>query len=156
RLAADLAVVREVHVSHDPVLVAHARYADVLRRAAVDRDVLADGVVVADLDRGRLAAVLLVLGRRADRGEVEDLVAPADAHVPVEHHVRADPASLAQLDMLADDAVGPDLDVRGQPRAGVDERRGMDPAAHAPAGLIVHRMSASAATEPFTRATQAN
>src|SRR5207247_7683772 len=68
---------------------------------------------------------------------------PADAHVPVEHHVRADPASLAQLDMLADDAVGPDLDVRGQPRAGVDERGGMDPAAHAPAGLIVHRMSRS-------------
>src|SRR5258708_3154664 len=61
RVAADLAVVRGVHVGHDPGVAAEARHPPIQRGAARERDVLADGVVVADLDRGVLAGVLLVL-----------------------------------------------------------------------------------------------
>ena len=114
-VVADLAVVREVHVGHDPVVVAQARHAGVLRRAAVDRDVLADGVAVADL-HPRVGSPLYFLscGGRADRREVEDAVVAADARVAVEHDVRADPGALADLDVRADDRVGPDLDVRAR------------------------------------------
>src|SRR6185503_8756621 len=156
RLATHLAIVRQVHVSHDPVLVPQARDADILRRAAVDGDGLADGIAVADLDPGRLAGVLLVLRRRADRGEVPDVVAPADAGVAVEHHVRADPGALADLDVLADDRIGADLDVRGEPRARVHDGARMDLGHQAPAGWTAQRIVASATTAPATRATQAN
>jgi hypothetical protein len=125
-VVADLAVVREVHVGHDPVVVADARDARILHRAAVDGAELAEGVAVPDLDPGRLALVLLVLRRRADRDEVPDGVAPADARVAVEHHVRADEAASAHFHVLADDRKRADLDVRGEPRAAVHDGAGMD------------------------------
>src|SRR5436190_15211904 len=111
-LVADLAVVREVHVGHDPVLVAQPRDAGIERRAAVDGHVLADGVVVADLHAGVLAGVFLVLRRRAKRGEVEDLVAAADLQAAVEHHVRDDPGAIGDFDRVADVAVRAQLDGR--------------------------------------------
>src|SRR3970282_209769 len=108
RLAADLAVVREVHVRHDPVVVAHARHARVARRAAVDGDVFAYRVAVADLHGRVFAAIFLVLRRRADGGELIDAVVAADAHAAIEDHVRPDPAALADLDLFAEDRVGAD------------------------------------------------
>ena len=65
------AVVRQVHIGHDPVVVAHARDAHVLRGAGVEGAELADRVVIADLEPGRLAAVLLVLRHLAQRHELE-------------------------------------------------------------------------------------
>src|SRR4029077_11304764 len=156
RLVADLAVVREVDVGHDPVFVADARDAGVLHRAAVDRHVLADGVVVADLDAGGLALVFLVLRRRANGGEVEDAVAPPDAHAAVDHHVGADPAALPDLGVRADDRVRADLDVVREPRARVHQRARMDAAGHGSAGRIASRMVASAAISVPTRATHEN
>src|SRR6185436_10375597 len=152
-LAADLAVVRDVRIGHDPVLVCQPRDADVLRGAAADGDVLADGVVVADLDRSRLVGVLLVLRRRAERGEVEDLVALADPHRPVEHDVRADPGALAHLHFRADHRVRADGHVAAELRARVDDRGRVD---HFLAGWMVHRIDASATTSPPTRAVQLN
>ena len=125
-LAADLAVVREVHVGHHPILVAQARGPGILRRAAVDGDVFADRIVVANLDPGRLARVLLVLRRRADRGEMPDAVAPPDARMAVEHHVSADPAALPHFDVLADHRIRANLDIRREARAAMHERVGMN------------------------------
>src|SRR5438132_3515049 len=157
RMAADLAVVGEVHVGHDPVVVAEARHAGVERGAAVDGDVLADGVAVADLDRGVLAGVLLVLRRRAERGEMEDLVVAPDAQAPVEHHVRADPAALSHLDLRADHAVGPDRHASGEACSGIHPSAGVDLRAHlASIDCIEQRMVAAATTWPSTRALQLN
>src|SRR5512134_788297 len=157
-MAADLAVVREMHAGHDPVVVADARDARVARRPAIDGHALADRVAVADLDRRVLARVFLVLRRRADRAELIDAVVAPDARAPVEHHVRADPAALAHLDALADDGVGAHRDAWREPRARVDHGRGMDlRRAHARSSArSVHRISASAFTTPPTRDTQAN
>src|SRR5436190_5491757 len=153
---ADLAVVREMHVSHDPVVVADPRDADIERGAAIHRDVLADGVAVADLDRRVLAAILLVLRRRAERGKMEDLVVAADLDAAVEHDVRADPCALAHLDLRTDDAVRTDRDVARELRRGVDQRRPVD-LAHLPAiPCMAQRIVASATTWPTTRATQPN
>ena len=73
-LVADDAVVRDVRVGHEEVVVADARDALVLLGAAIERHEFADHVAVADLEPGRLAAVLLVLRRVADGGELEDAV----------------------------------------------------------------------------------
>jgi len=130
-MAADLAVMREMHVRHDPVVAADAGHSRVERGAAVDGDVLADGIAVADLDRGVLAGVFLVLRRRADRGEMEDAVAPADTRTPVEHHVRADPGALPQFDPGTDDRVRPDRDVCCELRTVMDDGGGVN-RPHAP------------------------
>ena len=78
----DHAVVRHVRVRHEQVVAADARHALVVRRAAVDGRELAEHVAVADLEPRRLALVLLVLRRIADRAELEDAVADADARRP--------------------------------------------------------------------------
>jgi len=49
----------------------------------MDGDGLADVVVIADLEAGRLALVLLVLAVLANTGELEDAVVGADAGRPL-------------------------------------------------------------------------
>src|SRR6185503_10339857 len=60
-MAADLRVVREMHVGHDPVVVADACDADILHGTGVECAEFADRVVIADLEASGLATVLLVL-----------------------------------------------------------------------------------------------
>ena len=92
RVVADGAIVRDVHVGHDPVVVADARRAAALAGAAVDGDELADHVAIADDEFAVLAAEFLVLRDRADRGELEDAVVAADARRAFDDDVRADRA----------------------------------------------------------------
>jgi hypothetical protein len=70
----------------------------------VDRAELADRVAVADLELGRLAGVLLVLRRRADRARLVDPVVAADRRVALDQGVRADRRAGADAHVLADDA----------------------------------------------------
>src|SRR3970040_2207344 len=97
RVAADLAVVGEMDIRHEPVVVADPRHANVLRGPAIEGAELADGVAVADFPPRRRPLVLLVLGNLADGGELEDAVALADARVAGHHGMRADPAPRSDL-----------------------------------------------------------
>src|SRR4051812_36247233 len=65
RVVADLAVVREMHVRHDPVVVAEPRNAGVLYGAAIERAKFANGVAIADFKARGFARILLVLRRFA-------------------------------------------------------------------------------------------
>ena len=69
----DVAVVRHVRVGHEQVVIADRRHAAAAGRAAMDRDELAEDVVMADDEPRRLAAELQVLRRQADRRERADL-----------------------------------------------------------------------------------
>src|SRR5690606_22643361 len=62
---ADLAVMGDMHVRHDPVVIADSGGGTVLHGTATDTAELEDGVVVADLEPGRLPSPFLVLGVRA-------------------------------------------------------------------------------------------
>jgi hypothetical protein len=73
-LVADAAIMGDVRIGHEPVVVADARHAFVLHRTSMDRAELADRVAVADLGARGLARVFLVLVRLADRREMEDAV----------------------------------------------------------------------------------
>ena len=92
RVAADMAVVRDVHVVHEQVAVADRRPAAAAGRAAMDGDELAEDVALADLEPRRLAFVLQVLRRQPDRGERIDLGLVADRRVAVDDGRRADAA----------------------------------------------------------------
>jgi len=66
-----MAVVRDVRVRHDPVVVADARGAAAFGRAAIDGDEFADGVAVADEEFAAFAAEFFVLRLGTDRSELE-------------------------------------------------------------------------------------
>jgi hypothetical protein len=95
RTVADDAVVRDVRVCEEQIAVADPRIAAVLRGAGVDGHELAKDVVVADRRGRRLAAVLAILRDVADRRELEQPVALADARASCKDHMgpRTVPAS---------------------------------------------------------------
>jgi hypothetical protein len=66
RVAADMAIVRYVHIGHDPVVIAHCRLAVALHRAAANGAELANRIAIPDGQRGWLIGVFLVLWIVAD------------------------------------------------------------------------------------------
>src|SRR5690606_11361182 len=77
-MRADHAVVTDVGAGHEKIVVRDTRDELILRRAAVDRAVLAKRVALADLEPSRLALVLQVLRRGADRCELKDMIIAPD------------------------------------------------------------------------------
>ena len=150
-VAAELHVMRDVHIGHHPVVVAHTRAAAVLHSAAVEGAELANRVAVADDQLGRLAAVLHVLRRATDGGMAVDAVVAADRRRPFDHAVRANRAAAADLHAGADDCVGTDLDITRQLCARVDQR-GRVELGHQARRRTVHISSASTAVWPSTLA----
>ena len=126
RAVGDLAIMRNVHVGHDPVVVADTRHANVLRGAEVEGAELADRVALADLEPRRLAGVFLVLRHRAERAELEDAVVAADRRVAFDDAVRADARALVDAHVRTNDGVGVDADRFAELRAGFDDRGGVD------------------------------
>src|SRR5258708_10272152 len=87
-VAADLAIVCDVSVGHDQVVIADLGEAPALYGAAIDGDELTNLVVVADFQAGRLAGVGQILWRQADRREGEEAVICADLCRPFHAHLR--------------------------------------------------------------------
>ena len=127
-LVADDAVVCDVDVGHDPVVVPHPGFPGVLNRAAIDRAVFPDGIAVADHQFRHLAGVFLVLGIFTDGRELKDVIVLADDTGPLQHDMGFDSRTRPDLNVRADDAVGTDRHVLvqtrplGNDRAGVDHR----------------------------------
>src|SRR5690606_32142393 len=146
RVAGYLAIVRNVHVGHDPVVVAHAGYTHVLRRARIDGDVLAHHVAVADLESGGLALVLLILRHAADRAKaVKDVVA-ADGGLPVYDAMRPHLAACPDAHARPHDTVGAHRDIVGQLGLGRHNGGGMDAPGHQSSRARMAHMSLAAAT----------
>ena len=121
------AVMRDVDIGHDPVVVTDPGGAAVLHGAPVDGDALADGVAVADLEGGVLAGVLLVLRGGADRAKGIQAVVLAQRGGAFEHHMRPHLAAGADAHARPDDGIGADLDAAVQLGSRVDDGGGMDP-----------------------------
>lgn len=162
RVVTDAAIVRDVHIGHDPVVVADGRDADILRRAGMDRGEFADGVAVTDDQPGRLVAVLHVLRTTAHRGEVADAVVAAQRGMALDHGMVTDVRPRIDAHVRADHGEGADFDVRGQFGLRVDHRSRVDllNLRHAsPLDLssrTAHMISASAATSLSTVANTLN
>ena len=65
-VAADMAIVRNVHIGHDPVVITYRRLTIALHCAATDCAKLANRIAVPDSQRGWLSCVLFVLRIVAD------------------------------------------------------------------------------------------
>src|SRR5699024_2653354 len=129
-VAGNLAVVGNMNISHDPVVIAHPRGADVLHGAGIDGDVLADHVAIANGQGRWLALVLLVLRLAANGTESVKGVVGTNGGVAVKDVVRPDDTPRPDFDVGPDDAVGPHFHVGGQLGAGFNNGGGMDGCTH--------------------------
>ena len=100
---------RNVHVGHDPVVIAHARHACVAGAADVQGAKLADGVAVTNEQLARLTRVFFVLRNGAYRVELENLVVFTNSGVAFNDAMRTDTRVCTNAHMGANDTVGPDL-----------------------------------------------
>ena len=160
RVIAHLAVMRHVHVGHDPVVVADPGNARILRRTAVQRAKLAYGVVIADFKTRRFVLVFFVLRRLADGTELKEHVAGADPGMCADDHVGSYAGAGVDFRVGTNNRIRTDLDIVREAGPGIDDGRWMDARSH---GLLyagrsrtVHISSASAASASSTRATALN
>ena len=158
---ADETVMRDVGLRHDPVVVADTRQGFGLERAALNRDVFADRIAVADFDTGVVfGSGRLVLRNLAERCELKDPIALPDHHRSAQYYVRPDPIVVTDLDAGTDDAVRTDRDVVADPCRGIDDGRRVNHAwassALTPPLRKAQSMSASQASSPSTVARQEN
>src|SRR5439155_6956467 len=126
RVAAHMAVMRDMHVRHQEIVVADGGVAATAGGATVDRCELADGVAFADGQPRALTLVLEVLRRKTDRRHREDVRLVADIGPAVDDDRRVDAASPANRNFGTDRAVGADDRSFAEPRRGMDVRGRID------------------------------
>jgi hypothetical protein len=119
------AIMRQMHVGHDPIVVAQPRYTGVLHGSAIKRAKFAYRVAVTDFEARRLAGVFLVLGFGTQRDELEYPVIASDTRVARDNRMRTDAATGADFDVFADNRIGADFDVVRQLRTRMNNRCGM-------------------------------
>ncbi len=122
----DLAIMRDVGVGHHQHVTAHARQPAALDRAAVNRDKLANLVLVADLEAGGFAGVSKVLRRHADRAEGKEPIVFTDLCWPFDGDVRKQTAPFAQFDIRTKHTIRTDFAGHVNFRVGIDDGGGMD------------------------------
>src|SRR3989344_5141692 len=122
RMIADTAVVRDMTIRHDEIVMADPRHTAAGNGAATERAILPDDVTVADLQPGRLALVTQMLGGVPQRRELIDSVVFSDARRSVDHDMRADPGVIADLHARADNAERPEMNVFADYRPWGDNR----------------------------------
>ncbi len=105
----DDAIMGDVHIDHEQVAAAHLGQALILHGTTVEGAVFANDVVVANLEEGALAGVLLVLAILTDGGVLEDLVATTDLGRALDHHMGTHPGVVTDFYFGADDRKGADF-----------------------------------------------
>ena len=106
RVIADHAVVRQMHISHEPVIASHTRHTRVARRTDVEGTKLSDDVSVTNDQFARFTRVFFVLRNGPQGRELENPVVLTNGGVPFDHAVRSNRRS------------GPDFDVGTNHRIG--------------------------------------
>ena len=134
-VAANLAVMGDMDIGHDPVVGGHTRDADILCRARIDGDVLAHHVTVANLETRRFARVLFVLGHATDRTKTIKAVVLTNGRVPINDTVRTNFSMRANFDVGTNNRKRTHRDGRMQLRTGIHQCRGMNQRGH----LFFHR-----------------
>src|SRR5215472_4304720 len=115
-----------MRVGHDEGVAADTRRAYTFQSSAVDGDVFANNVAVADFQPRGLAAVGDVLRIAADYGKGKNLVVGAEARRSTQNNVGDQPAVLAQLDARTDDGIGTNFARRGNFCRWIHHGRRMD------------------------------
>src|SRR5690606_16230231 len=151
-VAAEHAVVRDVAVSEDHVVITHHRE-PVGRRGRMHGHVLAEDISRTDLYARIPAGEFQVLGLAADVREREDLTLRAENRVALDSCVMVQPRAVAQPDATTHKGERTDLDIGAQLGAFLDHGGGMYPRCHdysPPSSTIANISSADDTTWPST------
>jgi len=124
-MVADVAVMREMHVRHHPVVIAQSRNARILYRAAIKSAELAYRISIADMQLRRFARIFLVLRRRAERNELKYAIVASNTRVARNDCMRTDLRAGVDLDMLAYRGIGTDFHIAGKPCTRMHDGAGM-------------------------------
>ena len=115
-----------MHIRHQPVIVTDGGDAAILRGAAIEAAIFADGIAVADLKPGRLAGIFLVLIGFTERDEMKNAIVTANFCAARDDAMVADTGALINFHIAINDGVRADADTRTQPRAWVNDGGGVD------------------------------
>jgi hypothetical protein len=96
--------------SHNEVIVSYARYSSTLNGSPAHGNALAKDIPVADFQPCALPRVLQILGFAANSAKRMKHVAAAQAGWAVYDSMRVQNATLAELNVVADNCVGSDAD----------------------------------------------
>ena len=157
-VVADPAVVPDVGIDHEQVIVPDAGLHATAARADVERRELADRIPVADRQRTVLPAILHVLRNGAHAGELENPVVAADRRAALHHAVRSHARIPAEAHVRADHRVRADLHAavqfgaRGHDRGGVYGRLAAHAGVSSSGATSATVNSSSATIFPSTRA----
>ena len=124
-MVADGAIVRDVRVRHEKIVRADDRVLGGFVRA-VNRDVFAKNILVADAQPRRLALVFQILRRVANHAARVEPVAGANRRQPGEINVRPDDAVRAQLNTGVNHGERLDSNRRVQLRLRMNDGRRMN------------------------------
>src|SRR5690606_1807973 len=119
-LVSYLAIMGNMDISHNPVIVADSGDADVLSGAGVNGDVFAHHVSVTDFQTCGFALVLFVLRHTANGTEAVEVVVFANSGVPVDYAVRAHHRTGANFYIRTNNSVRTNPHIGGQFGPGVD------------------------------------
>ena len=125
-VAADLAVVADVGVGHDQIVIAHAGDAAALHGAAADGAKFAKGVAVTDFERDALARIGEVLRIATDDGKGIQAIIFSEARGAFDDGVMIEDAAVAEFDFVADNRERADADSRTEPDARRNDGMGMN------------------------------
>ena len=106
-LVAHLAIVGQMHIGHDPIVVANAGHASVVGGPDVEGTKLTDRVSRPYLQARGLACVFFILRHRTQGIELKDLVLFTDLGVPFNHTVRTNLCVARNFYMGANACIGP-------------------------------------------------
>src|SRR5215475_428543 len=111
----DYAIVRDVGLGHEQIVVAHRSQRSAARRAAVHRHIFADDVAPPDHQARLFTFEFQVLRRLAERSEWINSRALADLARTFNDDVSGDLHVFMNGHMIADDRIGADRDIRAEP-----------------------------------------
>ncbi len=115
------AVMGNMHIRHDPIVVTDTGYATTLGRATIDRDKLTNGIIVANFQPSRFARVFFILWRTTDRRMCVNLVTRANPSWAFNNAMCANTATSANMHVSSNNRIRANVDARVNTGAGIDD-----------------------------------
>ena len=109
-MIAKLAIVGDVGVRKQQIMRADPRR-HIRQRAAMDRGIFPENIVIPDAEMGRLAEVFQILRLPADHAKREKFIGAAKFRMSFKDHVRMQHTIIAELDICTNDTIRPDEDI---------------------------------------------
>ncbi len=106
-MAADDAVMRDMHVGQEAVVTADDRFIP-RRSGAVNGAKLSKGIVITDFEAGGFSTVLQVLSLLSDGTIGEEAIVFTDLGRPHDGDMMLQPTAVTDLHIRPDDAIGAD------------------------------------------------